>query len=264
MHTQNHLRKLGLNEKEAEILNFLLVSSNSSPSQIARQLNIKRTTVYDILNSLYAKGFVTKIIKRGKYIFQTIEPKLWIHYWKKQEDCLREEKEKFQEALPELENIYQNAKHRPQVIFYEGLDNLQQAVLDSLNVISLEIVGYSAVSQVIKFLPPNLVAYYTNEKIKREIASRFVIKSSEENKTLIENYKNKFYKKDQTKKFTPSYRIYTGGKYNMKNEIMIYDNKVLIVNIIPPHYSATLIQDCNIAEGQKAIFEIAWSSSKTL
>jgi len=257
-------QKLGLNEKESATLDLLLSNAYVLPSFAAKKLGINRTTMYDILNSLSTKGLATKITKRGKYFYQTTSPKYWHHYLDQKERRINEQKEILQEIVPELENIYKKSKSGPEVTFYEGLEGVEQAVLDSLDVISNEIIGYSSVSQVVKFLPPRFINFYTTEKIRREIESRFVLKSSQENKDLIENYKSKFYKKDEARKYTPQYRIYMKGKHEIKNEIMIYDDKVMIINILPPHYSATLIKDRDIAEGQRAIFEIAWNAAKNL
>lgn len=258
------LRKIGLQEKEVKTLEFLLSIGEAAPGVVAKAVNINRTTAYDILNALVAKGFATKLEKKAKLVYQVISPKYWSGFFKRKEGKLQEQKEIFSSLLPVLEDIYANSKFRPHVVFYEGLEGIQQALLDSMDCISPEIVGYSAVSQVVKYIPSKVIIHYTNEKIKREIKSRFVVKHTEENTKLLEEYKSNYYRKDSSGKFVPKYRVAKGGKHQIENEIMIYDNKLVIINIIPPHFSATLIQDKHISETQKAIFEIAWQVAEDI
>jgi sugar-specific transcriptional regulator TrmB len=264
MDLPQQLKMLGLSEKEAQILEFLLFSGENTPSKIAQRLKINRTTVYDLLNNLAAKGLITKLIKIKKLTFQAAPPKYWVHYWDKQENQVQEQRKLYEKMLPDLDALSRKNEHSPRVTFYEGLDGIEQAILDSLDVMSNEIVGFSSVSQVLKYIPSKIISFYAKEKIRREIASRFVVKHSDENSDVLGKYKKEFYKNDTENKFTPKYRIYSYGTRKINNEIMVYDDKVMIINIVPPYYSAVLIRDKDISESQKAIFEIAWQVSKPI
>lgn len=259
----NQLKQLGLPEREAKVLQFLLYSGDHSPSSIAKELGVGRSTVYDILNILNNKGLVIKkVVSKGKFVFQATSPKFWSEFWREQESRLQKQKGVLAKMLPDLEMLYHKSAHQPRVVFYEGQRNIRRAALDSLNALSLEIIGYSSVSQVVKFLTPKFIAYYTSQKIKRHIGSRFVLSGPKEGTALIKEYTAKYYKNDPSGQYIPRYRLYHSSRYEMKNEIMIYDDKMVIINLTPPHYSAVLIQNKDIADSQRAIFEIAWRSSK--
>lgn len=265
MEFKTQLKQLGLPERETKVLQFLLYSGDTSPSLIAKELGISRSTVYDILNNLFSKGLVTKkIIQKGKFSFQVTPPKHWISHWLSKEDRIQEQKKILLNMIPDLEMAYEKSARQPRIIFYEGEEGIKRVALDSLEAVSQEIVGYSAVSQVVKFLDSKFIAYYAKEKIKREIKSRFVLRGPEESAPLIKQYIKKYYSGDKSGKYIPRYRFYIKGRHTMKNEIMIYDDKIVIMNIVPPHFFATLIQNKDMTDGQRAIFEIAWQSSKAI
>lgn len=55
----DNLIQLGLSEKEAEVYLMLLRIGPSPASSLARRINVKRVTVYSVLDSLSARGLVT-------------------------------------------------------------------------------------------------------------------------------------------------------------------------------------------------------------
>ncbi len=57
------LGELGFEQREAQIYTTLIRDGELPALQLARKLKIDRTTVYDILERLIAKGIVSTIIK---------------------------------------------------------------------------------------------------------------------------------------------------------------------------------------------------------
>ena len=67
------LNYLGLNEKEKEVYILLLKLGTSRASNLLQKININRSVLYSILNSLENKGFITKIIKQNLTYFNPIK-----------------------------------------------------------------------------------------------------------------------------------------------------------------------------------------------
>ena len=68
------LENLGLKEKEAKIYITLLKEGPSLANSIAKNTEILRSSIYDYLDTLTEKGFITYTIKSGKKYFQAVNP----------------------------------------------------------------------------------------------------------------------------------------------------------------------------------------------
>ena len=89
------LYDLGLTHNEVEIYLVLLGAGSISVNEIAERSGLHRQAVYDALERLLEKGFVSYVQKNSKKYFQGIHPEKIKNY-------LDEKKEKFMTLLPEL------------------------------------------------------------------------------------------------------------------------------------------------------------------
>ena len=74
---KNLLVDVGLKEKEADVYIAILVLGRGTASKIARKAHIVRTTVYDILGSLFDKDLVTLTGKEPKQEYVALS-----HWWR--------------------------------------------------------------------------------------------------------------------------------------------------------------------------------------
>ncbi len=68
------LKNLGLSDIEADIYMALLKLGGSQASKIAKDVGIKRTTVYPILKKLAEAGFVTVYFKKNRRYYYAQKP----------------------------------------------------------------------------------------------------------------------------------------------------------------------------------------------
>ncbi|MCH7567926.1 MAG: hypothetical protein IIA87_00755 [Nanoarchaeota archaeon] len=68
------LQRLGMTKSESQVYQLLVKYGSISGSQLAKKSGIDRSTTYNLLVSLNAKGFVSYIIKEGIKIYQISNP----------------------------------------------------------------------------------------------------------------------------------------------------------------------------------------------
>ncbi len=123
MAIEQDLIKIGLNEKEAQTYLALLELGPTSVVALGKKSGLKRTTVYEVLDSLAARGLVSETIfgKRRRFV---AEPPEEFFQLKKQElDTLRA-------LVPTLEALRNVAIEKPALQFFQGKEAIQKVFED--------------------------------------------------------------------------------------------------------------------------------------
>lgn len=238
------LQRIGLNEKEAKIYLTLLNLKESPISFIAKKSNLKRPTVYVILEALEKNGFVSHFKREKVLYYRASDPKL----------ILESERNKIQDlerALPELQSIQSQFEIVPQMSVYQGKNGLIQIMEDTLNT-KEELLCWCDVDLAINTILSDYFPTYLEKKIKKNIWLKGI---------FTHNEGGLRHKKNQVSELREVYLV-PKEKFPFKNEINIYDDKVAIIS----HQDAVgvIIQNKSIADTQKAIFNLAFEYAKLL
>ena len=92
------LSEMGFSAKEADVYLAILILGRGTASKIAREAHVLRTTVYDILSSLFSKGLVTLTGKEPKQEYVALSPD-------KLKDYIKNELEQKQKDFRQAETI---------------------------------------------------------------------------------------------------------------------------------------------------------------
>jgi sugar-specific transcriptional regulator TrmB len=175
----NVLEKLGLNEKEARVYLALLELGESNIQGLSAKSSVKRTTVYDILESLKEKGLITEITKNKKTILMAEDPR-------KIENILDEKKDTFKRVLPELLSITNVLDNKPKIKFYEGINGIKDVYRDTLNYPDQELLAWVSNEAIHSFdEEQKFLDYYLEKRKDKKIWVRAVAPDNEE----MQNYK---------------------------------------------------------------------------
>lgn len=101
--TEN-LLKLGFTEKEAKVFLVLLRGDLMAASDVAKEANIRRTDVYDILNQFTKAGYINEIDTNRITMFQMIDPRVIGD--KVQSDTIRKANLQAQNAKTVFDNFF--------------------------------------------------------------------------------------------------------------------------------------------------------------
>jgi len=237
------LQKIGLSDKEIKIYLSCLKLGPSPVRKIAEDAEINRGTTYDILRSLIELGLASYYHKDKNQYFIAEDPSKLKDALVLKQEQLEKTKEEIDKIIPELKSIYNKAGAKPVVKYYEGYSGLKLILQDVINSFpndsTKEYYVYS--SSTIKEYLYNVYPEFSDERIKQGIKVKVVsIGPGGEMRGLDE-------RKWLTKKESaPTYTLIYSGKVAM----ISVDNKQKPIGVI--------IEDKNIYQTQKMIFEFIW------
>lgn len=238
----NDLEKLGLNDKEAKVYLALLELGEANIQEIAKKSSIKRTTVYDIVESLKNKGLLSLIQKNKKIIYLAEDPR-------KLEGILEEKKETLKKALPELLSITNLLDKKPGTRFYEGLDGIKEIYKDTLRYPDQELLAWVSESAILGLDEKFLNEYYLKKRLEKKIWVRAIAPDRE--------YMQKY--KGMDEKSLRRTKLISADEFPFEVEINLYGrNKIGIMAF--EEKIGLIIESQKIFNTLKSIFELNWKS----
>ncbi len=114
------LQQLGFSDKEIKVYLTLLTGGPSSVRKLAKDADLNRGTVYDILKGLQRRGLVGMYQKHKKQFFMAEDPDALLDTVDQQERKVASLKRDMADALPELRSLYVHGGSKPVVKYYEG------------------------------------------------------------------------------------------------------------------------------------------------
>ncbi|MBR9699690.1 hypothetical protein GOV09_04500 [Candidatus Woesearchaeota archaeon] len=235
------LKELGLTNNEIEVYLTLLKSGSVTVNIVAEKSGLHRQAVYDALDRLLEKGFVSFVIKSSKKHFQGIRPGKILDY-------IKEKEEKFRTLLPELVALSTMPREDTLVEVFKGKEIFQSLCRDILKVFSKK-KGEVLISGVEerKFLEDERIALsqYLNKLRKLQCRERILIKEGDTH----------FVEGKQT-----SYK-WISGEYFNPTPIYVYGDKLAIIIWGNPKYTI-IIKNENLADSYRKQFNLLWKISK--
>jgi sugar-specific transcriptional regulator TrmB len=232
---------IGLSKNETKIYLALLELGPSLMGQICGKTKIHRRNVYDSMEMLKDKGFVSSTIINNRNVFEAVDPKRIL-------DILDERKMAVEKLLPQLMNR-QNTK-KSIVKVYLGTAGRKVIFEDKLSYVEEQyVLGAHTPSNKIS----NYLENYHLRRIKKKIPLKMIF-STEDRETAKRFSKYKFIKvKLLPKGFGSPIAI---NIYGDKTAILLGSNNLEQVSI--------LIEDKDLANDFKNYFAVLWKLAKSL
>lgn len=246
MDSLSALQFLGLNEKEAKIYLSLLGSGKSTAYQIAKRTELKKPTVYVILEQLVKQGAVKKILKHRATQFAAEDPvDLFV--------TARSRVDQAETMLPQLRALAQNDSKVVQASYYEGVSGIRELYKKLAEEMEGQtVVGFFAHG---KDTPKELWDYWSEfnkEMIRHRIKFKAITTIDETTKDYL-NYK-------KVPKEFMELRGLPESMYSSNISIEIYKNRTQIVS--HRYEQAILIENPDVASVLRQIFEIVWQKTE--
>ncbi len=240
MELEKTLKEYGLTEKEIQVYLALLPLGSVNLQELAKRIDLPRTTIYNTLNYLYEKGLVSKIIKNYATYFGAVDPQKFI-------DVLNQKREMVLSILPELKNLKEQIKESSHVEIYQGFKGISTILLDVFkNKQEIYYFGsYSKSIEALKHLPEHVRTL----RIENKIPARIVIDKYDE-----ETFHKKAYKKITQMRFLDSMK-------DFPCMIFIYGSKVSMYTV-KGELTGVIIKNKEFSQAMKMIFEIYWKMAK--
>ena len=227
--------EIGLSEGESQIYLALLQQGACLVSKLAQITGAHRTHIYDTLEKLREKGFVSYVIKENRKYFQAVNPQKIL-------DFLREKQEKLEQDLPQMLNLIQESGEEVKVELYKGLQGIKVVIRDLLqNSKEFHLFGKSRFEEM---LPKYFIEKIVNEMNTKKIKEFMILEEGQKiMRTKYGHYK------------------YIDKKYLFPTAALVYQDKVALFIWKKPYY-IILIEDKDTAESYKKHFQLLWQIAR--
>lgn len=247
-HMLEQLQKLGLSQKEAQIYVATLELGEASPvSTIAKKAEVNRTTAYDVLETLVAKGLVITSTHKKYQFYRAQPPEKLTTYLKEQSDKFARLADETEEIMPELNAHYRALTGRPRVYFYEGEEGLVRVYEETLTS-SEEILAYAS-DQVNQ----EAISWYFPKYYKRRAAKKIPIRA------LFPDTPKDRERHSLDKDELRQSRLLPKDIMDFTPEVNFFDNKIMIADW--KEKLGIIIESEEIAKVFKQSFELAWEAA---
>jgi len=236
------LVRIGFNEKEADLYMAALELGESNIQQLAKKSGIKRTTAYDIIESLKKKGFMSQTTRGKKTLFSGADPR-------KIENDIEEKRHIVKRAMPELLAIANAIDSKPKVSFFEGIEGIRDVYKDTLHYGDQELLAWVAEEALEKFDTDFMEHVYLPKRIEKKIWVRAIAPDFEQMKALQEV---------DTKELRRT-RLTDSKEFDLDVEINLYGNNRIAIMSFDEKF-AMIIESQKIFKTLKSIFEMNWKA----
>ncbi len=237
MENINIIKDLGLDNNEANVYLALLKIGGSQASLVAKELGIKRTTIYPILQALATKGMVNVYFRKNRHYYYAQKPNRVVGLFQKKI-------ESFESIIPLLESMEKKQVMVTGLRFIETVGELEQfynGVLDDYKNKEYYIIGNG---QSWEDLDPDFFIQFRKNRGKYNIKTKLLLTAN----FKLDNPTDKALKREV--KFLPE-------KYKFQSTIDIFGDKILIVSQELSSL-AVVIAVPAMTDIFKSIFEMMW------
>lgn len=234
------LKQIGLEEKQAKIYLACLELGETSIKEIARKAEIKRTTIYDLIDEMINLGYIKATTRGKRKRFFPADPDELKIIIKKREALL-------DEVLPELKSLGSTSGIKPKMLFFEGKAGLREAYEQTLTEKNITIYAWAS-EDIVSVLGKDWADDYIRRRTKRGIKMETIVPET----ALIKKYAK--FDKEQNRKI----KLVDPKKYLFNIEINIFGNKVAIMSA--RDRLGVIIVSEPIAVALKMIFRMCWGS----
>ena len=238
--TELALKEYGLTDKEIEVYLALLPLGSINLQEIAKRINLPRTTIYNTLNYLFSKGLVSKIIKGHVTFFEATEPKKLIN-------DMEEKKKLITSALPELEGLKKQIKESSSVEIYEGFKGISTILAEVFRE-KQQIYYFGSYSKSVEILK-HLPEHAANIRLINKIPAKIIIEKFDEPR-----FHEKDYKKITELRFLESLKDFPCMIFIFGERVALYTVEGDLVGII--------IKNKEVSRAFKIVFDMYWSIAK--
>ena len=119
MNPQKALRDLGLNDQETAIYTALFRAGGLPASELAKKVDLRRTTVYAFLKNMSQKGFVSIFVQSGRQLYVAERPQNVAGYFEKKY-------QNFIDTIPYFESMEKTQTQTTGLRFIDTLDELKR------------------------------------------------------------------------------------------------------------------------------------------
>ena len=248
---EDTLLNIGLTQKEAKMYEFLLKMVEYDIKSILKNTDIKRGDLYNILASLQDMGLIEVKTKDKKKLYLPKHPQFLGDLLKDQEKEVVKSKKELEAVLPELTSMFKLISGKPGIRYFEGKEGFKEALFDSLS--ATEPVCTIFDEESLENYAADIDEKYYKKVLEKKLEKKILIINTE--------YAQNVYKKEPMQNEFIKLRILPKIITPFKTGMQIYNNKTAYFTLRKENIIAIIIEDADIYQMNKNIFEFLWLNS---
>jgi len=237
MRPETVFKNYGLSDKQVKVYLACLELDSSSVQKIAKKSSLARSTVYEVLEVLKEKGFVSSFQKKNIKYYSAEDPTQVIKLAQVKVDAL-------EDCLPQLNALYGQSRHRPTVRFYQGKEEMKIVLEEILSEADV-LLSFASPEDLFRELG-EYFDKFVERRIKKKIPVRMIASNSAKTKERAELGARHL----RVTKILPASYVYHGNKWIWKNKIAMFS---FVGDLV-----AVVIESKELAETERAMFEYLW------
>lgn len=239
------LLSTGLDEQRASLYLALLSKGEASAGELARDISVGRTAVYDNLRVLKERGYVHEIRKGKRKVFIPTHPK---ELYKK----FNNQRQQLKDLLPDFLALYSESGSQPFVQLFQGQYAAREVYEDILATTKERYLYFSPPQLTLQVVDRGYIEDWVRRRIKKGIQSRSLrVKAQDVAGEPIFNQETEYLRQIR---YLPSY-------VDLKASIYIYEKNIGAISTINEGTSF-IIHSADLSYSFQQIFDFLWSISK--
>ena len=236
------LIKAGLGEREAKVYLAILELGEATIAQITKKSQIKRSTVYDMLEILKEKRLINQSRHKTRPVFFAENPQKMI-------DSLEERKKGLEDVMPQLISMMNLLEKKPRISYFEGIESVKEIFEDTLKYPDSEILTWMPYPYL-NLGEDFFWKYYNPKRVEKKIWMRVLAPDAEANREAAQ----------KMQKYIVATQFISNKVFSEFDiEIKIYGKtKVGIISYAED--LGIIIESKKIHAGFRAIFESGWKN----
>lgn len=225
----------------------LLRLGTSYISRIVSETQLPKSTVYDTLEKLEEKWLVNSYEHAGVTRFTAEDPQKIEHILSQEANKIRKRQKIFADILPDLYGIRSEHFSVPKIRLYHGVEGMKTVLDDTLSASEVIYTYVNVEDMELHFKDIN--DPYAQKRVDKNIKKKVFVEDTPWSREFLKKYIGM---KVSEVKFLPPSRIF-------HLEMNIYNNKVTYLTYRDKEPIGIIIEDSDIYEVQRALFETLWS-----
>lgn len=240
------LETIGLSKKQAVVYSALLELGEAKMTDLAKRSNLKRPTVYLIINELDLLGLISNITKGKRKVYSAVHPK-------RIAELLDFRKNQFQELLPRMLAAYGSGGGKPKVQMLEGIEGVKQAYREAFTLLKEEKnegLWLGNISLLSESFPEVMNEYYRTLGMLGNYKIRELIFGGEKSKEWV-------LRMQKNRKSGHKIKYFDDKGLCGQTDQFIIGNKVIFFSIRKELFTL-ILEGEEIAKTQRFLFESLW------
>lgn len=235
------VQTLGLSEAQVAVYLAALELGQANVQEISRKSGVKRTSIYNFIDSLKERQFLSEIKKGKRRLYSAANPASLIQIEKSRLASL-------EQLVPSLLAINNAESQKPKVTYHEGVDGMQEIYNQMLHD-KQTIYVWEDLDRMFSIMPEGFTTNYPIERTRLKIPVRAINRDSKFSREWTAKNNERYMRES---------RFVSAEEFG--TDIEIFGNKVALISLRKDSPFGVLIQDPGLARTLKIIWQEQWGS----